>query len=463
MVVNATTPALRITQTGTGNALEVEDSANPDATPFVVSAAGDVGVGTNAPGAKLEVSGGTSAGIIRLSTTNNQGSGAPAYNFGELQFFSSDAETPQVLAYVNAVADTSSTLPGSILSFGTSAAGTGTAKVVERARITSTGEFQWKPNGSTQAMTLDASGNLGVGATTVSPTGLAILSGGQGKGVLVARNATGSPTSGQSLGSYAFKGIMDGVNSNAAAEAMIEAVAAENQSGSTAATNLLFYTKPSGVGPGSSPTERARITSGGDFRVKGAGTAGSTEAFQVSGSAPADAAKLVSSGNFLIGTASELSANYKLQIVGATSGNGIYYQNTTNGGNAALFVNAAGSGVGDINVGASSTAYNTSSDYRLKNNIAPMTGALAKVAELKPVTYSWKSDGSYGEGFIAHELAEVVPQCVTGHKDAVDAEGKPVYQGIDTSFLVATLTAAIQEQQAIISDLTARLSALEAK
>jgi hypothetical protein len=294
-------------------------------------------------------------------------------------------------------------------------------------------------------------------------TGLAILSGGQGKGVLVARNATGSPTSGQSLGSYAFKGIMDGVNSNAAAEAMIEAVAAENQSGSTAATNLLFYTKPSGVGPGSSPTERARITSGGDFRVKGAGTAGSTEAFQVSGSAPADAAKLVSSGNFLIGTASELSANYKLQIVGATSGNGIYYQNTTNGGNAALFVNAAGSGVGDINVGASSTAYNTSSDYRLKNNIAPMTGALAKVAELKPVTYSWKSDGSYGEGFIAHELAEVVPQCVTGHKDAVDAEGKPVYQGIDTSFLVATLTAAIQEQQAIISDLTARLSALEAK
>jgi hypothetical protein len=117
----------------------------------------------------------------------------------------------------------------------------------------------------TQAMTLDASGNLGVGATTVSPTGLAILSGGQGKGVLVARNATGSPTSGQSLGSYAFKGIMDGVNSNSQAEAMIEAVAAENQSGSTAATNLLFYTKPSGVGPGSSPTERARITSGGNL------------------------------------------------------------------------------------------------------------------------------------------------------------------------------------------------------
>ena len=90
-----------------------------------------------------------------------------------------------------------------------------------------------------------------------------------------------------------------------------------------------------------------------------------------------------------------------------------------------------------------------------------MTGALAKVAALKPVTYKWKAGGSDGQGFIAHELAEVVPQCVTGEKDAVDAEGKPQYQGIDTSFLVATLTAAIQEQQALIQTLTARVAALE--
>ena len=77
-----------------------------------------------------------------------------------------------------------------------------------------------------------------------------------------------------------------------------------------------------------------------------------------------------------------------------------------------------------------------------------MTGALAKVTQLKPVTYKWNADGSDGEGFIAHELAEVVPQCVTGEKDAVDEEGNPKYQGIDTSFLVATLTAAIQELKA---------------
>jgi hypothetical protein len=67
---------------------------------------------------------------------------------------------------------------------------------------------------------------------------------------------------------------------------------------------------------------------------------------------------------------------------------------------------------------------------------------------LKPVTYKWNVNGSDGQGFIAHELQAVVPECVVGEKDAVDAEGNPKYQGIDTSFLVATLTAAIQELKA---------------
>jgi len=92
-----------------------------------------------------------------------------------------------------------------------------------------------------------------------------------------------------------------------------------------------------------------------------------------------------------------------------------------------------------------------------------MTGALAKVAALKPVTYKWNVDNSDGEGFVAHELAEIIPQCVTGEKDALDADGNPQYQGVDTSFLVATLTAAIQEQQALITSLTARIAALEAR
>ena len=114
---------------------------------------------------------------------------------------------------------------------------------------------------------------------------------------------------------------------------------------------------------------------------------------------------------------------------------------------------SAGAGVQYISV----------SDYRLKENIALMTGALDTVAKLKPCTYTWKANGEKADGFIAHELAEFCPQAVTGEKDAVDAEGKPVYQGIDTSFLVATLTAAIQEQQALITQLQADVAALKSK
>jgi hypothetical protein len=70
------------------------------------------------------------------------------------------------------------------------------------------------------------------------------------------------------------------------------------------------------------------------------------------------------------------------------------------------------------------------------------------VAALNPCTYKWKADGCEGQGFIAHELQDVCPDAVTGEKDAVNEDGSIKAQAIDTSFLVATLTAAIQELKA---------------
>jgi hypothetical protein len=170
------------------------------------------------------------------------------------------------------------------------------------------------------------------------------------------------------------------------------------------------------------------------------------------------------SGNLLVGTTTFSSGQNGVLMRGTSGGYTDEVLQTRTAGtgstSATGFYNDNGR-VGTISTSGTSTAYNTSSDYRLKNTIAPMTGALAKVALLNPVTYKWNSDGSDGQGFIAHELDEVVKGCVTGEKDAVDKDGKPQYQGIDTSFLVATLTAAIQEQQAIIESLTARVSALE--
>jgi hypothetical protein len=131
------------------------------------------------------------------------------------------------------------------------------------------------------------------------------------------------------------------------------------------------------------------------------------------------------------------------------SANYCYVAQTGNASNTGLAISFrwTSTQVGRITTTSSATSYVTSSDYRLKENITPMTGALAKVAQLKPVTYDWKSGGS-SQGFIAHELQAVVPECVVGEKDALDKDGNPDYQGIDTSFLVATLTAAIQELKA---------------
>ena len=194
----------------------------------------------------------------------------------------------------------------------------------------------------------------------------------------------------------------------------------------------------------------------GAYNVSGGGTA---MAFYT-GASVAEAMRIDSSGNLLVNTTSN-PITARLHVT-ASGGNHVMGGQVGVNGNYVLgAINASGSVVGGVVANASSTSFPTSSDYRLKENIQPMQGALDTVAQLNPVTYTWKADGSDGQGFIAHELQAVVPDCVTGEKDAVDAEGKPVYQGIDTSFLVATLTKAIQEQQEQINELKAEVAALK--
>ena len=145
-----------------------------------------------------------------------------------------------------------------------------------------------------------------------------------------------------------------------------------------------------------------------------------------------------------------------------------------------------GSIVGSVQTSLSATSYVTSSDYRLKEDWQLMSGASERVLALKPVNFAWKLDGSRVDGFLAHEAQEIVPECVTGTKDAMrdeeyevtaavlDADGMvvteavmgtrsvPDYQGIDQSKLVPLLTAALQEALTEISALKVRVAALEA-
>jgi hypothetical protein len=181
------------------------------------------------------------------------------------------------------------------------------------------------------------------------------------------------------------------------------------------------------------------------FYTAASGTAGNTL------SSLTQAMTLDASGNLLVGTTSQVNSGKVCFVGDFNSSNGIVLKTTyaSTGSIFALFANSAGSTAGYITQNGTTTVqYVTSSDYRLKENIAPMTGALAKVAALKPCTYTWKEDGSVGQGFIAHELQEVVPDAVAGNKDDVYEDGSIKPQGIDTSFLVATLTAAIQELNA---------------
>jgi hypothetical protein len=110
--------------------------------------------------------------------------------------------------------------------------------------------------------------------------------------------------------------------------------------------------------------------------------------------------------------------------------------------------------VGNIAVTTLATTYNSISDYRLKEAVQPLVGGLARVNALKPSIYNWKANGSAGEGFLAHELAQVVPAAVTGEKDAVNEDGSINAQSIDMSRIVPILVAAIQE-------LTAEVNALK--
>ena len=280
------------------------------------------------------------------------------------------------------------------------------------------GDIALQNNGTT-AVTVTG-GNVGIG--TSSPATKLHVSEGNIR--------VGSTNAGASLGTYEFS------FTGSAALATIEAVRVTNNSTS----NLLFSTAASGT-----LSEKMRIDS---------------------------------SGNLLVGkTTVSTSTGAGLVLYGQSTISGygrIDYCKTNSGTNTANEFSYNGTPVGTITYSNTATAYNTSSDYRLKENIAPMQNALKVVQQLKPVTYKWKVDGSSGQGFIAHELQAVVPDCVTGEKDAVetvddlDADGKkigtkevPRYQGIDTSFLVATLTKAIQELNAKVEAQALQITALQ--
>lgn len=255
--------------------------------------------------------------------------------------------------------------------------------------------------------------------------------------------------SGDELGNIRFYGA-DGSTMRGAAEITC------NVDGTPGASDmpgrLVFSTTADG---NSSPTERMRITNGGSVYV------GSTS--------PSFGSRFVVEKNAsdVVGFAdtSATAGTVVLTLKGGANGT----DSTTN---YAVFQRTDGNSRGAITAtGTNGVNYTSVSDYRLKENVIPFSNGINRLRKLKPSHFNFiGSSNTILDGFIAHEVQSVVPEAVTGEKDAVDKDGNPKYQGIDQSKLVPLLTAALQEAvikieqlEATNASFEARLSALEVK
>ena len=181
---------------------------------------------------------------------------------------------------------------------------------------------------------------------------------------------------------------------------------------------------------------------------------------------PTEAVRINSSGNLLVGVTSS-AQDCRTHIYKTVASGDVARIQNASGNTGVAYVSfrygtGSGTETGYISTDGTSTAYNTTSDYRLKENVVPLTGALDRLNQLAVHRFNFIADpGNTVDGFIAHEAQAVVPECVTGEKDAVDEDGNPVYQGIDQSKLVPLLTAALQEAIGRIETLEAEVSALK--
>ncbi len=160
-----------------------------------------------------------------------------------------------------------------------------------------------------------------------------------------------------------------------------------------------------------------------------------------------------SDGNVMMGTTNSTPARSNVKGMSFTSGRLEVSQiegpsgdfNRDNQDGEIILFRRSGNQVGDITVTTNGTSYNISSDYRLKEDWRPIENASDRLMQLNPVNFAWKSNGSRIDGFLAHQVDEVVPNAVTGKKDGVDKDGNPKYQRLDHSKLVPILTAALQD------------------
>jgi hypothetical protein len=328
----------------------------------------------------------------------------------------------------------------------------------------------------TQAMTLNASGNLGIGTT--SPNAALELSRASADvGLYITRTGSGAAD---------YRQFIDG-----GGDIRFNMVSSYNMRFFTADTERARIDSSGNLGIGTtSPAAKLNVSSTGngnralfddttndntlgiysdstDIRLLSLNNArGSYKrlGFQsnvmvFSASNGSESARIDTSGNLLVGIT---SSSFNERIVSHNGGSYTFGSYRTGTGSEGHFIFVNGNGaVGSIFTNGSSTSFNTSSDYRLKNITGNLTGYKERLMSLQPKQGTWIVDGSEFRGFLAHEFANPYSASVSGEKDAVDADGKPIMQSMQASSseVMADLVALVQEQQAIIESLKARLDA----
>jgi hypothetical protein len=329
-------------------------------------------------------------------------------------------------------------------------------------------------SGSVNALTIDSSGNVGIGGVTNPRGKLEILqdSTSNTTPAIKITGSSGDPTNyymevvpnlSGSLVNYRF----NVKNISTYSDVLCLTGAGNVGIGTTSPNGKLdvvggrsFFSAASeqfGIGV-------RHVSTGGPVYF-GAASASATPDAVISAAGGAALMTLQNGGNVGIGTespATKLDVYFNGASIGASA-----LRNTDSGSaaqNYALFYRNTTTQIGSITGTNNATAYNTSSDYRLKTNLEPIQNGINRIKQLPVYQFNWinDQDANKVDGFVAHEAKEIVPECVVGEKDAVDADGNPIYQGIDQSKIVPLLTAALKEAISKIEILESKVAALEA-
>jgi hypothetical protein len=279
---------------------------------------------------------------------------------------------------------------------------------------------------NTERLRIDSDGRMLIGATSSSsPAKLAVNGGISNESASFELNRTNDPADGENIGHIEF---CQGNSSSRLGARIMTRRDGGVWGASSHPTRFEFHTCANGS---NSPAERLRIDSSGHIRF-GATAAIQNEKFTFF--------RPESDQNTLAYFHSGASSD----ITGVIFRHGRALSGFN--GKQIGFLRSDGTEVGSIVSGASSTGFNTSSDYRLKENVTAISDGITRLKTLKPSRFNFKNDTTKPivDGFLAHEVT-AVPEAITGTKDQVDANNNPVYQQIDQSKLVPLLVAAVQE------------------